>query len=119
MGVRPEKVASLTVAGFRNNRWGIGVVLFQLLPAVGIAAAAASANVEDPVAVGVVCAIPAALTALAFAGSGEPTPSFDGPLSGKDLEAIRLYARFPGRLTSPQVEELLHSYNQKEIMELK
>jgi len=119
MGVRPEKVASLTVAGFRNNRWVIGVVVFQLLPAVGIAVAAGSANVEDPLAVGLVCAIPAALTALAFAGSGEPTPSFDGPLSRQDLEAIRMYARFPGELTPAQVEDLLHSYNQKEITELK
>jgi hypothetical protein len=56
---------------------------------------------------------------LLFLTSGLPTPTYDGALSDKDLLEMRKYARFAGEFSPEQIEQLLRSYDQKEIVVLK
>ncbi len=101
-----RSISSIEVSGFRNDNWVVGVVLFQVLPAVGLTAAAASAD-ADAGAILAISLIPAALTTIAFAASGVPTPRFEAPISDTELSELRKYARFGGKLSSVQKAEML------------
>lgn len=107
-------ISRITVSGFRNNNWWIGVVGFQVLPAAGLAAAAASVDAEAG-AVFAVAMVPAFLTTLFYASSGLPTPEFGHPITDADLVELRKYARFGGRLTPAQKEGLLRAYGQGSV----
>ena len=104
-----DSIEQITVSGFRNESWWVGVLVFEVLPAVGLAVAAGSAN-ADAGAVFAVAMIPAGLTTLLYATSGLPTPTFEEPLSAEKLGELRKYARFAGRLTSSQKDQLLHMH---------
>ncbi len=104
--ISTDSIARIEVSGFRNSNWWVGVVVFEVLPAAGLAAAAASAN-ADAGEVFAVTLIPAAFTTLLYAVSGVPTPTFEEPLSTEKLLELRKYARFGGKLTASQKEELL------------
>jgi hypothetical protein len=100
-------ISRVEVSGFRNDKWWVGVVVFEVLPAVGLTVAAGAAN-ADAGATFAVSMIPAMLTTILYAASGVPTPTFEDPLSAEKLGELRKYARFAGRLTSSQKDQLLH-----------
>ncbi len=104
-----ENIAQITVSGFRNDKWWIGVVCTEVIPAAGIAIAASSAGSSDVGAVFAVSLIPAVITTILYATSGVPTPAFTSPLSSKDLDELRKYARFGGKLTATQTAQLLEA----------
>ena len=107
-----HSIAAIEVSGFRNNNWWIGVVLFQVLPAIGLGVAASSAGAESG-AVFAVALIPAAFTTILYAATGLPTPEFRDPITGQSLDELRKYARFAGTLTEAQTEELLRVHQYK------
>jgi hypothetical protein len=100
-------ISQIEVSGFRNNNWWVGVLVFEVLPAAGFAVAAGSANVEDPGAVFLAALMPAALTTFLYAVTGVPTPTFEDPVTSEKLLELRKYARYGGKLTSSQKEQLL------------
>ncbi len=110
-----RSIAAIEVSGFRNDNWWIGVVLFQVLPSIGLGVAASSADADAGVVVGVAL-IPAFFTTVLFAASGLPTPEFRDPITSQSLDELRKYARFGGTLTEAQTEELLrvpqHEHNE-------
>jgi hypothetical protein len=108
-----SSISSIEVSGFRNDNWVVAVVVFQVLPAVGLTAAAASVD-ADAGAILAISMIPAALTTIAFAASGVPTPRFEAPFSDTELSELRKYARFGGKLSLLQKEELLRVQGLKE-----
>ena len=107
-----RSIASIEVSGFRNDNWWIGVVLFQVLPAIGLGVAASSADAESG-AVVAVALIPAVFTTILYAASGLPTPAFRDPITSQSLVELRKYARFAGTLTEAQTEELLRAHNRE------
>ena len=107
-----RSIASIEVSGFRNDNWWIGVVLFQVLPAIGLGVAASSAHADAAAVVGVAL-IPAVLTSVLYAASGLPTPEFRDPITAEALMELRKYARFAGTLTEAQTEELLRAHGRE------
>ena len=107
-----SSISRIEVSGFRNDNWWIGVAVFEVLPAIGLAVAASSAD-ADAGAVFAVSMIPAVLTTILYATSGLPTPTFEDPITDESLRELRKYARFGGKLTPTQKEELLRAYGQE------
>lgn len=101
-----DSISLIEVSGFRNDKWWIGVVVFQVLPAIGLGVAASSADAESGTVVAVAL-VPAVLTTLLYATSGLPTPEFQDPITRESLMELRKYARFAGTLTPAQTEEML------------
>ncbi len=113
-----SSIASIRVSGFRNNNWYIGVLVFQVLPAVGLGVAAASANADVATVTGAAL-MPALLTTMMFVGSGVPTPTFEPPFTKESFHELRTYARFAGDLSSSELAQLLQSHHQQDLGELK
>ena len=107
-----QSIAAIEVSGFRNDNWWIGVVLFQVLPAIGLGVAASSADAESG-AIVAVALIPAVFTTILYAASGLPTPEFRDPITSQSLVELRKYARFGGTLTEAQTEELLRVHQRE------
>ena len=107
-----QSIAAIEVSGFRNDHWWIGVVLFQVLPAIGLGAAASSADADAAAVVGVAL-IPAVRTTVLYAATGLPTPEFRDPITAEALMELRKYARFAGTLTEAQTDELLRAHKRE------
>ncbi len=107
-----NSISEIRVSGIRNDRWYVGVLAFQVLPAVGLTVAAGSVDADAGAVFGV-SMIPAVLTTLFYLGSGVPTPTFQDPISNVDLVQLRAYARFAGKLTPDQKDELQRAYGKR------
>jgi hypothetical protein len=104
-----------TVGGYRNQKWVTGVLATNVGPAVGLALAAGMYGISPfPVLAGSL--IPAALSTIFFGITGLPTPAYKGPITDEGLQEMRRYARFAGEFTPAQIEDLLKSYHQTEIV---
>lgn len=116
--IHTTAIKSLTVNGFRNTQWPIGVLLGEVLPAVGLAGAAASIH-GDAGTILLVSLIPAGLSAIFFAASGLHDPYYESGPTTENLSDMRKYARFGDTLSTDQVSRLLRSYQQESLMELR
>lgn len=105
-----EEIKSITIQGYDGSGWGAPVLLFQLLPAVLIAGAAASEG-SGALAVGLVCAIPAAITALLFFGSDGDTPHWSSEIPISEIENLKKYSRYPEGMSREELSKLLMRYN--------
>ena len=111
-----EEIKSITIQGYDGSGWGASVLLFQVLPAALIAGAAASySEGSGALAVGLVCAIPAAITALLFSGSAGETPQWNDEMSVSEIENLKIYSRYPEGMSQEKLSKLLKKYNQTEL----
>ena len=114
ISVRVDDLQSITITGYSNKSWVTPVLLFEVVPAVLLAAAAGSEGGEAG-GVLLVFSIPPALTLIAFAASTPPAPKFEQPFTPAQLESLKKYARFPQGLTPEQLEQLLAANQQSTI----
>ncbi len=111
-----EEIKSITIQGYDGSGWGGSVLLFQVLPAALMAGAAASySEGSGALAVGLVCAIPAAITALLFSGSDGDTPHWNDEMPIPEIENLKKYSRFPEGMNQEELSKLLKKYNQTEL----
>ncbi len=113
--VKVSAIEALTVTGFRNGEWPFGVVFGEVLPALGLAAAAASVDADAGDVLGLTI-IPAVLSAILFSTSGIHDPTYDSAPTGEELGEFRKYARFAVALSPEQVRQLLRSYHQEALV---
>jgi hypothetical protein len=107
-----EEIQSITIQGYDGSGWGGSVLLFQVLPAALIAGAAVSySEGSGALAVGLVCAIPAAITALLFSGSAGETPQWNNKMSVSEIENLKKYSRYPEGMSQEELSKLLIRYN--------
>ena len=114
ISVRVDDLQSITITGYSNKNWLTPVLLFEVVPALLLAAAAGSEGGEAG-GVLLVFSIPPALTLIAFATSTPPAPKFEHPVTPAQLESLKKFARFPQGLTPAQLEELLAANQQSNI----
>ncbi len=111
-----EEIKSITIQGYDGSGWGASVLLFQVLPAALMAGAAASySEGSGALIVGLVFAIPAAITALLFSGSAGETPQWNDEMSVSEIENLKIYSRYPEGMSQEELSELLKQYNQTEL----
>lgn len=111
-----EEIKSITIQGYDGSGWGAPVLLFQVLPAVLIAGAAASySEGSGALAVGLVFTIPAAITALLFSGSDGDTPRWNDEMSVSKIENLKKYSRYPEGMSQEELTKLLMKYNLKAL----
>ena len=112
-----EEIKSITIQGYDGSGWGGSVLLFQVVPAALMFGAAASYSEggSGALAVGLVCAIPAAITALLFAGSEVETPQWRDELPISELDNLKKYSRYPEGMNQEVLSNLLKKYNQTGI----
>jgi len=111
-----KEIRSITIQGYDGDGWGGSVLIFQVLPAALMFGAAASySEGSGAMVVGLICAIPAALTALLFAGSDVEPPQWNNELSVSELENLKKYSRYPEGLNQSELTKLLKEYNQTVI----
>ena len=112
-----EEMRSITIQGYDGSGWGGAVLIFQVLPAALMFGAAASYSDEGSGAltVGLVCATPAAITALLFATSEGETPQWTDKLPISEIDNLKKYSRYPEGLNQEVLSNLLKKYNQKGI----
>jgi hypothetical protein len=113
-----QVIEDIKVTGVRNPNWPIGILLYQVLPAIGLGIAAASVNGENALPVTSAALVPAALSAIMLSATGLSSPAYRGPLGPRDLADIRRYARFAGTLSEEQMQSLLHTYGQTAVARL-
>jgi len=110
-----EEIKSITIQGYDGSGWGAPVLLFQVLPAALIAGAAASYGSGGALAIGLVCAIPAAITALLLSGSAGETPQWNDEITVSEIENLKKYSRYPEGMSQEELSKLLKKYNQTEL----
>ena len=52
-------------------------------------------------------------------GSGVENPTFQPPFTSESLFTLKTYARYPGDLSPSQLDQLVKSYHQQHLEELK
>ena len=110
------EIKSITIKGYDGSGWGGSVLLFQVLPAALMAGAAASySEGSGALLVGLVFAIPAAITALLFSGSAGETPQWNDEMSVSEIENLKIYSRYPEGMSQEKLSKLLKKYNQTEL----
>lgn len=111
-----KEIKSITVQGYDGSGWGSAVLLYQVLPAGLLAGAAASySEGSGSVAVGLIFAIPAAITALLFSATDGVAPEWNDEMPLSEIETLKIYSRFPEELSQMELNKLLKSYNQTAI----
>jgi len=111
-----EEMRSITIQGYDGSGWGGSVLIFQVLPAALMFGAAASySEGSGAIAVGLVFAIPAAITALLFATSEGETPQWTDKLPISEIDNLKKYSRYPEGMNQEVLSNLLKKYNQKGI----
>lgn len=112
-----EEMRSITIQGYDGSGWGGSVLIFQVLPAALMFGAAASYSEggSGALAVGLVCAIPAAITTLLFATSEGETPQWTDKLPISEIDNLKKYSRYPEGMNQEVLSNLLKKYNQKGI----
>lgn len=106
-----NEIKSINIQGYDGSGWGGSVLLFQVLPAVILTVTAASVSSEN-VAVGLIFAIPAAVSALLFATSEGETPQWNDELPVSELGILKKYSRYPKGVSVEELTKLLKRYNQ-------
>lgn len=112
-----DEMKSITIQGYDGSGWGGPVLLFQVLPAALMFGAAASYSEggSGAMALGLVCAIPAAITAMLFATSEGETPQWTDKLPISEIDNLKKYSRYPEGMNQVVLSNLLKKYNQTGI----
>lgn len=112
-----QEIKSITIQGYDGSGWGSSVLLFQVIPAALMFGAAASYSEggSGALAVGLVCAIPAAITAILFATSEGETPQWTKELPISEIDNLKKYSRYPEGMNQEVLSNLLKKYNQTGI----
>jgi hypothetical protein len=98
------QIKKLTIKGYSNRKWRTSIVAFELVPAILLGLAAASADAENPMAVTGIVSIPT-IFSLALLSAGTPAePGVYPPITRDQLNGIRKYAHFPQELTAGEFE---------------
>ena len=113
-----EEIKSVTVQGYDGSGWVSPVLLFQVLPAGLMAGAAASAETDNPVLIGLIFTIPAIITSILFASTEGEAPQWNDELPIQEIETLKLYSRYPEEPNQMEIIKLLKRYNQKAIKKL-
>jgi hypothetical protein len=113
-----QEIKSVEVQGYDGSGWLTSVLFFQVLPAALFVGAAASAEVDNPVAVGFVSLIPALLTSLFLGSSQGEVPQWNDELPLKEITSLKMYSRYPLELNQEEMILLLKRYNQKTIKKI-
>ncbi len=109
-----KDIKHISVQGYSGSEWIAPVLIFQVLPAVLLAIAAGSEGMNG-VGIGVIFALPAAITTLIFASTEGKTPQWDDSMPQNGIKNLRIFSRYPLYLSRNQMELLLKMYNQKQI----
>lgn len=109
-----NEIKSIDIRGYDGSGWGSSVLLFQVLPAVLLTVTAASVSSEN-VTMGLIFAIPAAITAVLFATSEGETPQWNDETPISEIENLKKYSRYPEGISQDELSKLLKSYNQTVI----
>ena len=112
-------IKSISVKGYDGSGWVTSVMLFQVLPSIlfAIAAATYSQSSEGLVA-GTIFLFPAIITTVLFASSEGETPEWNDQSPVEDLNKLKIYSRYPVGLNEEQLKLLLSRYSQKQIKKL-
>ncbi len=118
--VNNKDLKSISIKGYNGSGWVAPVLTLQVLPAVLMAIAASSVKDNNyggfnSVGIGVLFAIPAAVTALIFASTEGDTPHWDDSMPLDEIKNLKIYSRYPKGLSMKQMELLIQMNNQKHI----
>jgi len=106
-----NQIQKLTIKGYSNRKWGASIVAFELVPAILLGLAAASADAENPMAVTGIVSIPTLFSFVLLAAGTPPEPGIDHPITRDQLNGIRKYAHFPQELTAEELELFASQHN--------
>lgn len=106
-----HQIQKLTIKGYSNREWRANIVIFELIPAILLGLAAASADLENPMAVTGMASIPTLFSFALLAGGTPPEPGADYPITNDQLNGIRKYAHFPYELEINELERYLSLHN--------
>ncbi len=109
-----KDIKHIAIQGYSGSGWIAPVLIFQVLPAV-LLAIASSIEGSNGVGVGVIFAIPAAITSLIFATTEGVTPQWDDSMPLDDIQNLKIYSRYRLGLSRTRMEFLLKMYKQKQI----
>lgn len=109
-----KEIKSIKVQGYNKGGWETFVLFFQVIPA-GLLAAAAAIEGFDALNVGLISAIPAAVTSIFFIATEGETPQWDNKMPLKKLKSLEIYARYPHKLNKDDLSSLMMQYDQKDI----
>jgi hypothetical protein len=106
-----HQIQKLTIKGYSNGEWRANIVIFELIPAILLGLAAASADIDNPMAVTGVASIPTLFSFALLAVGTPPEPGADYPINNDQLNCIRKYAHFPQELEANELERYLSLHN--------
>lgn len=115
-----NEIKSISVQGFEGSGWVAPVLLFQALPAILLAATAASyaEKGEGVIMVGLIMAVPAIITSILFASTEGDIPQWNDDSNTGDIQSLKIYSRYPEGLNKEDLAALLEKYKQKTLKKL-
>lgn len=117
LAVSQGSVRAITVHGYVDRSWILGVSLLSVVPAVLLGAAASMAD-ESGFAVSAILLIPSGLFALLFSAITPRSPGVNAPLTEAELDQLRKFARYPLGLNGSQLQRLRQTIGQQEGLKL-
>ena len=100
----------ITVNGYSDRSWIIGVAAFQVVPAIVMGLAASTINgKEGGGAITAIFLIPAVIEILFFETSTPKSPELKQP-DKNNISVLRKYARYPQELTREQINFIENFY---------
>ncbi len=113
------KIKSIEIKGLVSSDWVTSVLLFQAIPVALLTIAASVYSEEFIPEIPVILGIPVALTAILLSSSDEKTPEWNNSMSNSDLDSLKIFSRYPAKLTEDEINKLLSKIGQTELKDFR
>ena len=112
-----KKIDNIVIDKYSDRSWIMGVVLLEVVPSIIISSLVASNGGDFGLALGLTM-IPSIVSAILFETS-TPTSNYEDVNSRETKESLYKFTRYPGGVTSSQLNDLLKSYGQENCIYIK